>query len=83
MFGVVSGWSLGDGEEGGESPPPTLGTKTKSNKALLTPVNSVKVKRKLSPDVRPSLPPSSLLPFYLILSRDRETVIRAHLRRGD
>jgi hypothetical protein len=41
-------------------PTPTLGAKNKNNKALMTPVNSsVKVKRKLSPNVRP--PP---LPFY-------------------
>jgi hypothetical protein len=43
-------------------PPPTPGAKTNFNKALLTPVNnSAKVKRKLSPNVRPSLPPSFLL----------------------
>ncbi|KIM74627.1 hypothetical protein PILCRDRAFT_828051 [Piloderma croceum F 1598] len=87
-FGLVSGWSLGDREEGGgwwlglsyaeltvlsilllnvaqstyalryprtSTPPPaTPGTKTKSNKALLTPVNnSAKVKRKLSPNTSP------------------------------
>ena len=119
-FGVVSGWSVGDVEEGGGGwgwwlglsyagslfvlfyrggsyadlvyleltvlsililnvaqstytlryprtsvpfpppPTPTPGAKTKNNRALMTPVNnSSKVKRKLSPNVRP--PP---LPFY-------------------